>query len=297
MATVLSIVGSLVADAVLVAIGTHVFPATKGYVHFGFADYANLTVIGVLIAGIAWPVVVRMSSDPAVALLPAGRGGDARPLPARRVDLAPGPIRPGCGRAHGDARGDRPDHLQPAGPPCARTTTGRTRNGGRDGPSATPAPRSYRGANASTSASTSSPGSHWPAATLAAICSGRVAPAMTEATVGAPAANRTPGRAPCGRGARPARRGPPRWRAVRRRADQPPCRPSRRGGSPREAARRPGTCRSGARWPRESRAGRRSPCVRSTPAPRPRARGTRCCTGSAHSRTRGFPAVSRPRPL
>src|SRR5580704_3389053 len=64
MATVLSIVGSLVADAVLVAIGTHVFPATKGYVHFGFADYANLTVIGVLIAGIAWPVVVRMSSDP-----------------------------------------------------------------------------------------------------------------------------------------------------------------------------------------------------------------------------------------
>ena len=64
MATVLSIVGSLLADAVLVAIGTHVFPATKGYVHFGFADYANLTVIGVLVAGIAWPVVVRMSSAP-----------------------------------------------------------------------------------------------------------------------------------------------------------------------------------------------------------------------------------------
>ena len=63
-ATVLSIVGSLVADAVLVAIGTHVFPATKGYVHFGFADYTKLTVIGVLIAGIAWPVVVRMSSAP-----------------------------------------------------------------------------------------------------------------------------------------------------------------------------------------------------------------------------------------
>jgi hypothetical protein len=33
-------------------------------VHFGFADYANLTVIGVLVAGIAWPVVVRMSSAP-----------------------------------------------------------------------------------------------------------------------------------------------------------------------------------------------------------------------------------------
>ena len=64
IATVLSIVGSLLADAVLVAIGTHVFPATKGYMHFGFADYANLTVIGVLVAGIAWPVVVRMSSAP-----------------------------------------------------------------------------------------------------------------------------------------------------------------------------------------------------------------------------------------
>jgi Family of unknown function (DUF6069) len=64
IATVLSIVGSLVADAVLVAIGSHVFPATKGYVHFEFFNYAKLTVIGVLIAGIAWPVVVRISSAP-----------------------------------------------------------------------------------------------------------------------------------------------------------------------------------------------------------------------------------------
>jgi Family of unknown function (DUF6069) len=64
IATVLSIVGSLAADAVLVAIGTHVVPATKGYVHFGFVDYAKLTVIGVLVAGIAWPVAVRISSAP-----------------------------------------------------------------------------------------------------------------------------------------------------------------------------------------------------------------------------------------
>ena len=47
LATVLSIVLSLAADAALVAIGTRVFPSTKGYVHFQFHDYAKLTVVGV----------------------------------------------------------------------------------------------------------------------------------------------------------------------------------------------------------------------------------------------------------
>jgi len=64
LATVLAIVGSLAADAILVAIGTKMFPATKGYVHFQFSDYAKLTVIGVLIACIAWPIVTRISSSP-----------------------------------------------------------------------------------------------------------------------------------------------------------------------------------------------------------------------------------------
>jgi CDP-diglyceride synthetase len=41
-----------------------VFPATKGYAHFQFPDYAKLTVIGVVIACVAWPVVTRVSSDP-----------------------------------------------------------------------------------------------------------------------------------------------------------------------------------------------------------------------------------------
>ena len=50
MATVASLVGSLAADAALVAIGTAVFPSTKGFVHFRFSDYARLTVIGVVIA-------------------------------------------------------------------------------------------------------------------------------------------------------------------------------------------------------------------------------------------------------
>ena len=64
LATLLSIGGSLAADAALVAIGTRVFPSTKGYVHFQFHDYARLTIIGVVIACVAWPVVCRVSSAP-----------------------------------------------------------------------------------------------------------------------------------------------------------------------------------------------------------------------------------------
>jgi hypothetical protein len=64
LATVLSLAGSLAADALIVFIGTRLFPATKGYAHFQFHDYAKLTVIGVLIACAAWPVVARISSAP-----------------------------------------------------------------------------------------------------------------------------------------------------------------------------------------------------------------------------------------
>jgi Family of unknown function (DUF6069) len=63
-ATVLALALSLAADAALVAIGTRLFPATKGYVHFAFSDYAKLTVIGVVIACTGWPVVTRISSAP-----------------------------------------------------------------------------------------------------------------------------------------------------------------------------------------------------------------------------------------
>jgi hypothetical protein len=64
LATVAAIAGSLAADAILVVIGEAVFPGTKGYVHFRFSDYAKLTVIGVIIACAAWPVVTRVSSAP-----------------------------------------------------------------------------------------------------------------------------------------------------------------------------------------------------------------------------------------
>ena len=64
LATVLAIGLSLAADAALVAIATHVYPATKGYSHFQFSDYAKLTIVGIIIGCAAWPVVTRISSAP-----------------------------------------------------------------------------------------------------------------------------------------------------------------------------------------------------------------------------------------
>jgi hypothetical protein len=63
-ATVVSIGGSLLAAAILVIIAQAVFPSTLGYAHFQFSDYSKLTVIGVVIACLAWPVVTRISSQP-----------------------------------------------------------------------------------------------------------------------------------------------------------------------------------------------------------------------------------------
>jgi Family of unknown function (DUF6069) len=64
LATVLAIVLSLAADAALAAIGKAVFPSTKGFVHYQFADYAKLTVLGVLIGCAAWPIVTRICAAP-----------------------------------------------------------------------------------------------------------------------------------------------------------------------------------------------------------------------------------------
>jgi len=64
LASIAAIAGSLLADALLVVIGQAVFPSTRGYGHFQFSDYGKLTVIGVLIACIGWPVVTRVSSQP-----------------------------------------------------------------------------------------------------------------------------------------------------------------------------------------------------------------------------------------
>jgi hypothetical protein len=64
LATLVSIAGSLLVDALLVVIAQTVFPSTKGYVHFQFHDYAKLTVIGVVIACVAWPITTRITSQP-----------------------------------------------------------------------------------------------------------------------------------------------------------------------------------------------------------------------------------------
>ena len=64
IASIVSIAGSLIADAVIVALGVAIWPATKGYAHFKFADYGKLTVIGVVIACAAWPIVTRVCAAP-----------------------------------------------------------------------------------------------------------------------------------------------------------------------------------------------------------------------------------------
>jgi hypothetical protein len=63
LATLVAIVGSLVADWLCVKVGVSVFPGQRHYQHFQFADYSKLTIIGVLIACAGWPIVARISSQ------------------------------------------------------------------------------------------------------------------------------------------------------------------------------------------------------------------------------------------
>jgi hypothetical protein len=64
LATVVSLIGSLLVDWLITVIWGAVLPATKGYQHFQFSDYSKLTIIGVIIACIAWPVTTRITSRP-----------------------------------------------------------------------------------------------------------------------------------------------------------------------------------------------------------------------------------------
>ena len=64
LATLVSVFGSLLADAILVVLAQALWPSTKGYAHFQFADYSKLTIIGVIIACAAWPVTTRITSQP-----------------------------------------------------------------------------------------------------------------------------------------------------------------------------------------------------------------------------------------
>lgn len=64
LALLIANVGSLISDAILVAVGTTIFPSLQGFGHFQPTDYGKLTLIGVTIACVGWPVVTRLSSQP-----------------------------------------------------------------------------------------------------------------------------------------------------------------------------------------------------------------------------------------
>ncbi len=64
VATVVAVVGSLVADWLLAKLAVAVFPSTNGYQHFQFSDYSKLTIIGILGAAVGWPIVTRFCSAP-----------------------------------------------------------------------------------------------------------------------------------------------------------------------------------------------------------------------------------------
>ena len=115
LATGVALVGSLAADAALVALGKAVFPGTADFVHFQFADYAKLTVIGVVIACAAWPVVTRLSSRPRWVFVRAAVAVTVVLLLPDVVHLGPGPVMAGRPGPGGHAPRHRRGHLQRAG--------------------------------------------------------------------------------------------------------------------------------------------------------------------------------------
>lgn len=62
LATLVSLAGSVALCGMLVVVALAAFPSLAGYPHFQFADYGKLTIIGVVIACCAWPLVTLVSS-------------------------------------------------------------------------------------------------------------------------------------------------------------------------------------------------------------------------------------------
>ncbi len=62
VAALVAVGASLAACYGLAHLGVVLFPSTAGYGHFAFADYAKLTVLGVLAASVAWPLVTLVTS-------------------------------------------------------------------------------------------------------------------------------------------------------------------------------------------------------------------------------------------
>ncbi|HKT56264.1 MAG TPA: DUF6069 family protein [Microbacterium sp.] len=62
LASAVAVVGSVAACAIVAQIWMLADPATRGYDHFRFMDYTKLTVIGVVIACLGWPIAAALSS-------------------------------------------------------------------------------------------------------------------------------------------------------------------------------------------------------------------------------------------
>ncbi|MCU1414917.1 MAG: hypothetical protein JWN80_2257 [Microbacteriaceae bacterium] len=61
-ATIVAVAGSVVACWILAKVAVLAMPSTAGYEHFQFADYTRLTIIGVVVACISWPLTTLLSS-------------------------------------------------------------------------------------------------------------------------------------------------------------------------------------------------------------------------------------------
>lgn len=63
LAVAVALGGALAVDTLIVRLTTSQFPTTRGFPHFQFADYTALTLIGVVLASLAWPAVTQVSSS------------------------------------------------------------------------------------------------------------------------------------------------------------------------------------------------------------------------------------------
>jgi hypothetical protein len=64
LATVTAIALSLLADWLIAKFAIALWPSTAHYPHFHVADYARLTVVGIIGAAIGWPIVTRWCAAP-----------------------------------------------------------------------------------------------------------------------------------------------------------------------------------------------------------------------------------------
>ncbi len=64
VAALLSVVGSLAADFLIVKGSTTIYPAIRGFSHFRVFDYGGLTVLGIAAACLFWLLAINVSSSP-----------------------------------------------------------------------------------------------------------------------------------------------------------------------------------------------------------------------------------------